>query len=388
MLKIAFVVGKSSDSYPKKITSRSLPTWLKKGFVKFEDDNVIYEDNEIMVDVAMASYINYYHGSPKGKTVVTLFEGSDIGEGKVKLKQLNEQDVIFVFFDATNAFHCSARKTCPVETNRLRRMLRTTTAFVCVPPDFNDFINDKTPFYRDLHRAGIPVAPYRGLQTNSIRTVSDANKLKQWIMKKGWKGIIIKPAWGAYGLGIKIYKNMARTSPSVIYKHFAYLRKKKYPRVVIQEFVPSFGKNYEVRTFWLDGQYKYFIATQMDNPGANIKYKKHLPHKIVQELKSVGKMVLQSIPQYPYKIPLIRIDFGCCLSVDNCLQSYFVNEVESMPADTFPAHTKFPIVEKFAQVLYKFALARARKNQRNIKGRKSTKKFKNVAPCKVKRTRR
>lgn len=380
MLKIAFIVGKSNDEYPKKVTSKNAPVWLKKGSIKFKD--FINDDNTVPSDVAMASYINYYHGAPKRKTIVTLFDGDDVGKD-LTLKKCNEQDVIFVIYDAIEVFHCSSRKTCPIERNNLMQMLKRTTAFVCPPPDFHNYIIHKNDYYADLQRAGIPIAPFRGIQTNRIRSVTDAKKLKTWIQQKKWEGIIIKPIFAGYSIGIKIFKNINRTSPATISQHFVKLRKLHFKKVVIQKFIPTFAKHYEIRTYWLNGKYTNSVATK---PGSSRYYDTfkneggRLPNKILPKLKTVGRQVLQSILQYPYKHPMIRIDFGCCLSSDNCVESYFVNEVETMAANLLATATKFPIVERLAEICYKFA--RARKGHKNIKGRKSTKKFKRSVACK------
>jgi hypothetical protein len=84
---------------------------------------------------------------------------------------------------------------------------------------------------------------------------------------------------------------------------------------------------------------------------------------------------------------MIRIDFGCCAATDNCAESYFVNKVEPLSGNLDPQHTKYPVVEKLADICYKFA--RARKCKGNTKGRRSNKKFRRVErPCKVQRTSR
>ena len=52
----------------------------------------------------------------------------------------------------------------------------------------------------------------------------------------------------------------------------------------------------------------------------------------------------------------MRIDFGCCIKASSrCSDNYFVNEVESLPANMLADYTKFPVVEKTAEALYKFA---------------------------------
>ena len=83
-------------------------------------------NNTVPSDVAMAAYINYHHPSDE----VTLFDGGQVE--KLTQQDLDDQDVIFVIYDAIEVFHCGSRKTCPFESHKFEKMLAKTTAF-CVP---------------------------------------------------------------------------------------------------------------------------------------------------------------------------------------------------------------------------------------------------------------
>ena len=194
--------------------------------------------------------------------------------------------------------------------------------------------------------------------------LKDPEALKQKLLKKKWEGVIIKPSYAGYSLGIKVFKNLQRTKASSIQKQFEKLEKYGFPNVTIQEFVPSFGKNFEIRTYWLNGKYAYSVGTMtkkvggageglpIDDEDTFVSEGGKLPDSIKRKLKALGREVLKALPQYPYPHPLLRIDFGCCIPTDgDCGENYFVNEVETMACNLLPSETKFPIVEKLAGVL-------------------------------------
>ncbi len=333
-------------------------------FDKGDDDN-----NTVPSDVAMAAYINYHHPSD----MVTLFNGGQVE--KLTQQDLDEQDVIFVIYDAIEVFHCGERKTCPFESKKFERMLAKTTAFVYPHPDFHKYIINKPNYYTDLHRAGIPVAPFFRVTPDAV--IRAPAQFKKRILAKGWKGAIIKPSYAGYSLGIKVLKDVARTQPKTISDHFKRLRNKGFPNAVVQEFVPSFAENYEIRTYWINERYAYSVGTLTEGVGGGgglpisdfdtfVSEGGTLPDAIARQIKPVARKAIRSILQYPIKHPMIRVDFGCCLSNDQCLESYFINEVETMAANMLADHTKYPAVERTAVAAYNFAKNAAKR--KNMKG--------------------
>ena len=106
-----------------------------------------------------------------------------------------------------------------------------------------------------------------------------------------------------------------------------------------------------------------------------------LPDSVKRKLKTLGKEVIKALPKYPWPYPILRIDFGCCINTaDDCLENYFVNEVETMACNLLPADTKYPVVEKLAAILYRFAT--------KVKGKKIPKlkhsKYKSKSPMCIK----
>ena len=382
MIKILFLVGKGGDVYPTKTTSKKAPTWLRKTAKQFED--FINYDGSVPSDVAMAMYMAYHH--PRDEFVCI------VGDEVQSKKDLDYFDVVYVIYDAIEVFHGGAcgGKTCPIERKKMERAVSTTSAFVYPYPKFHKYIIVKPSYYSELRRAGLPVAPFFKITpTTALKSISSFRKR---VEKKGWKGVIVKPSYAGYSLGIKVYKSFARTKDKTIRKSFQVLEDRGFPSATIQEFIPSFGDHYEIRTYWLNGRYAYSIGTltkeiwggdsgglPIDDEDTFVSEGGSIPDRLKKKLQILGRQVQKALRQYPYKHPLLRIDFGCCLATSaDCQDTYFINEVETMAANFLAEDTTFPIVEKAARALYTFA--QKVKGKKEPKGRKSTFKVKK-APC-------
>jgi hypothetical protein len=383
MVNIAFIVGKEADTFPQKVTSKYAPKWLKDGSKPFRD--FINDDNTVPSDVAMAAYIHFYHPHDS-ITLIRGYQSEDITQA-----DLDKQDVIFVIFDAIEVFHCGARTTCPKESRRFERMLAKTSAFVYPHPDFHKYIINKPNYYSDIKKAGIPVAPFFKVTPNAV--LRSPKKFKDKILAKGWKGAIIKPSYAGYSLGIKVLKDVSKTDAKTIKAHFEKLKKKGFPNAVVQEFVPSFSKHYEIRTYWINERYGYSVATLTEAVGSGgglpitgfdtfVSEGGSLPNRILEKLKPVAQKAIKSILQYPVKHPMVRVDFGCCLNVEQCVESYFVNEVETMAANLLADHTEYPAVQRIAGAAYTFAVDVKKLGRKNMKGWKPTVRPLKKMPCK------
>jgi hypothetical protein len=377
MVKIVFVVGKSVDNYPEKYTSRKAPKWLKNQVDNFEDF-IDTEDHTVPSDVAMAMYI----ADKYPRSTVECINGWDV---KSK-KQLDPYDVAFVVYDAGEVFHCGGKeKTCLKDMRAFERAVKTTRCFVYPYPKFHKYIINKPDYYADLKRAGIPVANF--FRITPKKALEDIPAFRKRVERKGWKGIIIKPSYAGYSIGIKVMKDFSKRKNSTLKNWFKKLQDFGFPNVTIQEFVPDFGDHFEIRTYWINEKYAYAIGTltravggsdglpiddedTFESEGGNI------PDRVKRKLKILAKEVQKSILQYPYKHPLMRIDFGCCINSRGCKDSYFVNEVETMSCNLLAEDTDYPAVEKVAIACYSFA--NKVKGKSEPKGRKSNYKSKQV----------
>lgn len=386
MPNILWIVGKDTDYYIHKTNSKKAPLWLKKTYKEFED--FINDDHEVPSDVAMAMYLAYHH--PNDNIDCILAED-------VTTKILNEYQVIFVIFDAVEVFHCGGReKTCPVDRKKFENMLRRTKAVVYPYPDFHKYIINKPSYYNDLKKAGLPIAPFFKITPQTALKNIDAFRNK--IENKGWKGIIIKPSYAGYSLGIKVYKNFSRIKDTTLIKDFNHLKKYNFPNVTVQEFVPTFGDHAEIRTYWINEKYAYSVGTltkkisggysglPIDDEDTFVSEGGNIPDRIKRKLKILGKEAIKAILQYSGTHPFVRVDFGCCLTTNECDETYFINEVETgaanMLLDAVYDFSKRDMLPKMANAFYNFA-KKASKNPSTYKkkGKKSKRKSRKKYPC-------
>ena len=380
-MKILFIVGKMNDEYPIKYNSKKAPKWLKIGWREFEPF-VDLEEKKVPCDVAMAIYLQYKYPQLK----ITCFNGFN----KINLDFANKYDVIYVIYDYTEIFNCgdeNKTKTCPNAVDNLKYVLKKTKAFVFPYPSFHEFILDKTQYYDILKKNKVPVVPFFKSTPNDF--LQNLNKNLLDIKMRGWKGIIVKPTYAGYSIGIKVFKDIENTKKENIIKEIKKLKKYKYPSFTVAEFIESFGLNYEIRTYWLNEKYAYSVATltkEIDDGDEGLTVDKEttfkseggiLSDKLKSELIKRGKKIISILPKYDYGQPFLRIDFGCCIKTStDCPENYFVNEIETLAANMLANDTKFPIVERCAEELYKFAKkVNGKKNNPKPKIRK-TKKLK------------
>ena len=299
-MDILFVVGKLSDFFPIKYTSKKCPLWLKKNWEGVEDF-IDTDEKKVPSDVAMAVYLEAKH-----KNVNTYLINGDEVKSK---KDFDNYDVVFVIND-------------PSEVEKPKVLLNAmskTSAFVFPYPDYQKVISNKYEYYSYLKKAGIQVAPFFKATVSGIKSNPEA--LKKKALSKNWKGIIIKPSFGGYADGIKVYRNIAKTTASKIKKDMDKLAKtKKFSNLTVAEFVTSFGDHFEIRTYWIDGKYAYSIATLTSRVGKNnsglsidqeTTFKSEggkLSNDIKKKLITLGKDVIKALPQYKYGQPFMRID--------------------------------------------------------------------------------
>ena len=357
-MKLLFIVGKETDIYPLKYNSAQSPKWLTskwRDYSKYVDK----DDKEVPSDVAMAIYI----ASKYPNSVVDCIFGTQVTSNII----LDRYDVVFVINDYTEVFNCGGKKkTCPKKSQMLEDALFNTKAFVFPYPSYHKYILDKPQYYTSLQNANIPVVPFfRSTPQDVLKSIPD---FREKVVTNGWKGIIIKPTLAGYSIGIKVYANFSKVSNIQLKKQFEKMKKYGYPSFTVAEFVPSFGKHFEIRTYWINKRYAYSVATltavvddgteglEVDDTTTFESEGGKLSDEIKAKLQTLGRQVIKAIPQYDYGQPFMRIDFGCCIKASSrCSDNYFVNEVESLPANMLADYTDFPVVEKTAEALYKFA---------------------------------
>ena len=138
----------------------------------------------------------------------------------------------------------------------------------------------------------------------------------------------------------------------------------KYKGIVIQEYIPGFDKNNpEIRTFFINGVFRYSIVTHSRTNGIQPVQEGGLykmPNENYSEVRKLSQTVMDSLPKLdlPGKMrnPIVtRIDIGSGLV--GAPMGYFVNEVEFVPSLYVEQidNTKFPVLQEIAESLLSVA---------------------------------
>ena len=217
------------------------------------------------------------------------------------------------------------------------------------------FLFDKGDYLEYYEKKGIPIAP-----TFVVRDDRDPKKILTRAAKEGWKSFVLKPhrAYANIGIGKFDRKHSAVNSvaskgstsdtvlhssisnPDVISDISKFLTKNtKFPAFVCQEVMDGFAKFWEIKSFWINGEFKYYVAMKAADKvfseskiyGSNPEEFGIVSAKVLKDIKKMGRKIVDTFPKMNKHSdpPLyLRIDFGCCR--DNTMdgQSYFLNEVE------------------------------------------------------------
>lgn len=217
------------------------------------------------------------------------------------------------------------------------------------------FLFDKGDYLKYYEKKGIPIAP-----TFVIRDNRNPQKIVQKVKKEGWKSFVLKPhrAYANIGIGKFDRKHAAINSiasksnnsetllhstisnPNVETEVSKFLTKnKKFPAFVCQEVMDGFAKFWEIKSFWIGGEFKYYVAMKAADKvfseskiyGSNPEEFGKVSPKVLKQIKKMGRKVVDLFPKMnpKSKPPLyLRIDFGCCR--DNTMDgvNYFLNEIE------------------------------------------------------------
>ena len=217
------------------------------------------------------------------------------------------------------------------------------------------FLFDKGDYLQYYEKKGIPIAP-----TFVVKSDRDPAKILQKVKKEGWKSFVLKPhrAYANIGIGkfdrkhgpVNSIASKSAASSNVLHSLTTnpgaenevskFLTKyKKFPAFVCQEVMDGFAKFWEIKSFWINGEFKYYVAMKAADKvfseskiyGSNPEEFGKVSPKVLKQIKEMGRKVVDLFPKMnPHSEPplYLRIDFGCCR--DNTMdgESYFLNEVE------------------------------------------------------------
>jgi len=261
------------------------------------------------------------------------------------------------------------------------------------------FLFDKGDYLEYYKKKGIPIAP-----TLVVRSDRNPKKIVDQVRSKGWKSFVLKPhrAYANIGIG-KFDKKQPSTNsvqsqdpsvlrsvasnPNAVKEVQTFLTKnKKFPAFVCQEVMNGFAKFWEIKSFWINGQFKYYVAMKAADKvfseskiyGSNPAEFGKVSPKVLQDIKRMGKKVVDLYPKMNPKSqpPLyLRIDFGCCNNNTMDGQSYFLNEVEFAGCAIFTQEGLHKnVFDLWVKAYYKKAKEFAKKSSKTVRRRKRGKR--------------
>ena len=243
------------------------------------------------------------------------------------------------------------------EYKRVLKIMKDPT--INIYPNLKEqmFLFEKGDYLKYYENKGLPIAP-----TFVVKKDRNINKLIKKVEKLGWNKFVLKPHYAYANIGIGVFNTSEKT------KLKKYLDKhKKFPGFVCQEVIDGFAKFSEVKSFWLNGKFKYYVAMKasgevfdiddIDNPD---DFGKVSP-SVLKQIKHMSKKVIDNYPSHLNKFsnpPMyLRIDFGCCKNNSLDGKSYFLNEVEFAGCAIFTEESKLKnITEIWADAYFQKAL--------------------------------
>lgn len=195
------------------------------------------------------------------------------------------------------------------------------------------FLYDKGNYLKYYEKKGIPIAP-----TFIIKSDRDHLNIINKVKRKGWKSFVLKPHRAYATTGIGLFNLSDKKLEEKVKKYLD--KNEKFPAFVCQELIDGFSKFWEIKSYWINGKFRYYVPTHCwswlenacaHNSEIDYSHLKNVSRDVIKQVKTMGKKVLDTYPKMnKYSDPplFLRIDFGCC--VDNKMdgKKYFLNEIE------------------------------------------------------------
>ena len=379
-LKIGIVLNYKKAEMKKdelmSLNSRKM-NWLKLGKNGDYSDYIIYRNEKpfVAADVAMGLYIE--HTFPG---VIVDY----IMPNEISTRRFKKNDIVFVIiYDLLESFHLSDKD----KFNKFKCALKNSKN-VYPPYDYQKFINNKCIYYKYLANRNIPVAPTHCISRQKWY-IKNPEKYVTNLLKKikhnKWESVIAKPVYGQESKDFskflacdnlpKACKNLdcgqcgecgnkgklsLTCQKGKMMKYFA-KNIPKYGSIVMQEYIKGFDKsNPEIRTYFINGKYRYSIITTSTKVGRPVQEggKFKIPDKNWKYLMVLAQNVMDTLPKFDLpgmlENPILtRIDIGSGL--ENVPFSYFVNEIEFVPS-LYIEDQPYPVVQEITESLVAVAI--------------------------------
>ena len=196
------------------------------------------------------------------------------------------------------------------------------------PFKHQDFIWNKKKYLTKFKKSGIPINP-----TIFVKGSVIIPKLIAQISSYKWSKFIVKPVGGCEGHGCGFFTTKEIIEEPTLLMEYFIEHAEFYEEFLVQRLTEGFKKYGEVKSFWIDGSYRYAIVTKDITYGESI-VKPLTDKKIMDVCKPLAVKTIKAIPKLVFNGKktdpvMTRIDFVCC--IDNKpfkSLDYYLNEIE------------------------------------------------------------
>merc|ERR1719420_2758355 len=154
----------------------------------------------------------------------------------------------------------------------------------------------KSGYMNELARLGVPMAPTIFAERDS----REPQALLQEIQARGWQQFVMKQSYGFGSAGFKkLSVEECQAKPELLEEYFK--EHSDCPEYVVQECIDGFCRNWEVRCFWFNGDFKYAVANRAavscaEGEKVGVIAEDQIPPEALKEAKRIGKQALESLP--------------------------------------------------------------------------------------------
>ena len=311
-MKIGLICWKQGGGTSDYITPDKQP-WLKDLIIKSG-----HYKGKVSFEKALIATMNH-----KYKDIEIMFIN------KYDKKLLQQNDINFVVsLNLLNAWEKSDS-----EYERVYKLMQDKSLNIYPNLQEQLFLYDKGKYLQYYKNKGIPIAP-----TFVIKDKRNAKNIIDKVSKKGWKSFVIKPYRAYATIGIGIFKTDGKNLEKKVNKYLE--KNKKFPAFICQEMIEGFSKFFEIKSYWINGKFKYYVSTHCwswlenyceDDSFIDVSHIKKISPGVLKDIKRMGQKIVDLYPKmnkYSDTPFFLRLDFGCCIGNKMDGKNYFLNEIE------------------------------------------------------------
>jgi len=254
-MKIGFIVGKNNEVWDNPVLKKITP---KKYLADTHTDDGKLKKNQLHIDVAIAM------------TVKTRFPENNVDiilPNEISVQRLKKNDINFVLgydYITTIEEDPLIPKFSGANGQKLLLDIYGNSQSNIFPPlKHLDFIWDKKKYLTKFQKTKIPINP-----TIFVKDTVDIPKLLAQISSYKWKQFIVKPIGGTEGRGVGFCTTKKVVSEPTKLMDYFIENAQVYEGFLVQQLMGGFKKYGEVKSFWIDGSFRYAIVTKDIPPGS------------------------------------------------------------------------------------------------------------------------